>query len=114
MLLAFGEPVTPAVAAGIALVSGGVMLVGLGRQVSRRALGWAGATGASIALYTVLDAQGVRAAPSAGSYIAWVYLTLGGGIGLLFAPASGQETRGRILAWAGNSVKDILGMGDDT
>ncbi|MDP1631816.1 MAG: DMT family transporter [Caulobacter sp.] len=81
----FSEPITLLVAGGIALVSLGVMAVGLGRHVDRRALGWALATGVTIALYTVIDAQGVRAAPSAFSYIVWVYLTLGGGIGLLFA-----------------------------
>ncbi len=84
-VLAFGEPLGLLTAAGVACVSLGVMIVGLGRQVDRRALGWAVATGVTIAGYTVIDAQGVRAAPSALSYIVWVYLTLGGGIGLLFA-----------------------------
>jgi drug/metabolite transporter (DMT)-like permease len=82
---AFHEPITLPIALGIGLVSVGVMTVGAGRHVDRRALGWATATGVSIALYTVIDAQGVRAAPSAGSYIVWTYLALGGGIGLLFA-----------------------------
>ncbi|MBQ1542182.1 hypothetical protein C5708_15950 [Caulobacter sp. CCUG 60055] len=82
---ALGEPITWPVILGIVLVSGGVMTVGLGRHVDRRALGWALATGVCIALYTVLDAKGVRAAPSAPSYIAWVYLTLGAGVGGLFA-----------------------------
>ncbi len=73
-------------AAGIALVSGGVITVGLGRHVEPRALVWAGSTGVTIALYTVIDGQGVRAAPSTGSYIVWTYLVaLGGGIGGLFA-----------------------------
>ena len=81
----FSEPITALVAAGIGIVSCGVMAVGLGRHVDRRGLGWAAATGVTIALYTVIDAQGVRAAPSALSYIVWVYLSLGGGIGLLFA-----------------------------
>jgi len=84
-VLIFGEPVSPGAAAGITLVSAGVMAVGLGRHVDRRALLWALATGVTIALYTVIDAQGVRAAPSAASYIVWVYLLLGGGIGALFA-----------------------------
>ena len=84
-VLVFSEPVSWITAAGIGMVSLGVVVVGLGRQVDRRALGWAVATGVCIAGYTVLDAQGVRAAPSALSYIAWIYLTLGGGIGLLFA-----------------------------
>ncbi len=84
-VLVFSEPVSWITAAGIGGVSLGVMVVGLGRQVDRWGLGWAVATGVCIAGYTVLDAQGVRAAPSALSYIAWIYLTLGGGIGLLFA-----------------------------
>lgn len=82
---AFGEPIATPVVLGIALVSAGVAAIGLGRQVDRRALGWALATGLCIALYTVIDAQGVRAAPSAFSYIVWIYLALGGGIGLMFA-----------------------------
>lgn len=84
-VLVFSEPVSWITAAGIGCVSLGVLVVGLGRRVDRRALGWAVATGVSIAGYTVIDAQGVRATPSALSYIAWIYLTLGGGIGLLFA-----------------------------
>lgn len=84
-VLAFAEPLGAWTAAGVGLVSLGVIVVGLGRQVERRALGWAVATGVTIAAYTVIDAQGVRAAPSALSYIVWIYLTLGGGIGLLFA-----------------------------
>lgn len=84
-VLVFAEPVSWITAAGIGCVSLGVMVVGLGRQVDRRGLGWAAATGVCIALYTVIDAQGVRAAPGALSYIAWVYVTMGGGIGLLFA-----------------------------
>lgn len=84
-VLLFGEPMSLPVAVGVACVCVGVLAVGLGRHVDRRSLGWALATGVSIAVYTVLDAQGVRAAPSAMSYIVWVFLTLGGGIGVLFA-----------------------------
>ena len=81
----FGESITLTTGVGAALVSLGVMTVGLGRHVERKALMWAGATGVSIALYTVLDAQGVRAAPSAPSYIVWIYLIDGLVIGLIFA-----------------------------
>lgn len=84
-VLVFSEPISLAVAAGVACVSVGVLAVALGRHVDRRSLGWALATGVCIAVYTVIDAQGVRAAPSALSYIVWVFLTLGGGIALLFA-----------------------------
>ena len=84
-VMAFAEPISVIVAIGVALVSLGVIVVGLGRHVGGKALAWAVATGACVALYTVIDAQGVRAAPGALSYIVWVFLSLGGGIGLLFA-----------------------------
>jgi drug/metabolite transporter (DMT)-like permease len=81
----FNAPISGAVVAGVGLVSIGTVLIGLRQPANRQAVLWALATGATIATYTVIDAQGVRAAPSAPSYIAWVFLTLGGGIGLLFA-----------------------------
>lgn len=81
----FHEPITLWVAVGVGLVSIGVMTIGLGRKADPKAVGWALVTGLSIALYTVLDAQGVRVAPSAASYIVWSFLFLGGGIGGLFA-----------------------------
>jgi drug/metabolite transporter (DMT)-like permease len=90
-VLVFAEPISLAVAVGIACVSVGVFAVAMGRHVDRRSLGWAVATGVTIAIYTVIDAQGVRAAPSALSYIVWVFLSLGGGIALLFAAWRGPR-----------------------
>lgn len=84
-VLGFGEPISLPVMLGVALVSLGVLAVALGRHVTRASLGWALATGGCIAVYTVIDAQGVRAAPSALSYIVWVFISLGGGIAALFA-----------------------------
>lgn len=81
----FGEAITLPVAIGVGLVSAGVLATALGRHMPRRALAWSILTGVTIALYTVIDAHGVRAAPSAPSYIVWVFLILGGGIGGLFA-----------------------------
>lgn len=40
----------------------------------RAALGWALATGAAVALYNVVDAAGVRAAPSQFTFIVWLFL----------------------------------------
>jgi gas vesicle protein len=37
------------------------------------------------------------------------FFTYGLLIGLLFAPRSGKETRSRILTWASESVKTLLG-----
>ena len=81
----FSEPITPWVAMGIALISSGVIAVGFGRHIDKRSLLWAVGTGVCIACYTVIDAQGVRAAPSAQSYIVWIFLTLGGALGVMFA-----------------------------
>src|SRR5678815_114410 len=48
----FNEHIDLWIACGIALVSGGVVLIGLGRGVARSAIALAAATGVSIALYT--------------------------------------------------------------
>jgi len=81
----FHERASAWVAAGVALVSLGVIVSALGRHLDRRTLFWALLTGATIAAYTVVDAQGVRAAPTAPSYIVWIFLIDGGGIATLFA-----------------------------
>lgn len=81
----FHEPISLATAGGIALVCGGVLAVGLGRHADKTALLWALLTGGCVALYTVLDAKGVRAAGSAPSYIAWSFFIIGGAIGSGFA-----------------------------
>ena len=88
-----GEPATPADIAGIVVIGVATALLVAGRHIGRAGLGWALLTGAMIATYTVLDAQGVRAAPTAFSYIAWVFVTMGTGTALMFLVVS----RGRIL-----------------
>lgn len=81
----FHEPITPLVALGIGTIAMGVLCIGISHTMSRKGLLWAVITGACIAAYTVIDAQGVRAAPTAWSYIVWVFISLGGGIGVIFA-----------------------------
>lgn len=84
-VLIFNEPINWIIAGGIGLVSGGVLTIGFSHKINRSALGWSALNGFCIALYTVIDAQGVRAAPTAASYIVWTFLMLGIGIGTLFA-----------------------------
>jgi drug/metabolite transporter (DMT)-like permease len=81
----FHEPITVLVALGIATIAVGVLCIGISHTMSGKGLLWAVITGACIAAYTVIDAQGVRAAPTAWSYIVWVFIALGGGIGVIFA-----------------------------
>jgi len=87
----FHEPVTVPVALGIVLIAVGVAFIGISHTLRRRALLWALLTGACIAGYTVIDAEGVRSAPNAASYIVWIFITLGGGIGALFAVWRGRQ-----------------------
>ena len=81
----FHAPITTPVVLGIAGIAGGVLCIGISHTLKGKGLLWAVITGACIAAYTVIDAQGVRAAPTAWSYIVWVFIFLGGGIGVFFA-----------------------------
>jgi len=87
----FGEPITVMVAAGIALIALGVVCIGASHRLNRRGLVWALLTGIWIAGYTVVDAQGVRAAPGAASYIVWTFMMFGVGIASLFALWRGRQ-----------------------
>jgi len=89
-VLVFHEPITRVIVIGIALVSAGVAMIGMHKGLNRRALAWSGLTGVCISLYTVIDAQGVRAAPSAISYIVWIFLAIGPGVVLLCAVWRGK------------------------
>jgi len=87
----FHEAISGPVTAGIGLIAFGVVCIGRSHTLNARALVWAALTGTCIAGYTVIDAQGVRAAPTAASYIVWTFLMLGGGIGVLFALWRGRQ-----------------------
>ncbi len=103
----FDEAISAAVVGGIALIALGVAFIGLSHTLNRRALVWAGLTGTLIAIYTVIDAQGVRAAPSAASYIVWTFLMLGGGIATVFALWRGRA----FLAAAAHQWKPGIAAG---
>src|SRR3546814_11915913 len=72
-----------------------------GRPVAANALGGALLTGVFIASYAVIDAHGVRAAPTPASYIVWVFVTMGGVVVAMFGIAS----RGAIFASAARQWK---------
>ncbi|HVN00906.1 MAG TPA: DMT family transporter [Caulobacteraceae bacterium] len=114
----FRERITVMIGSGVACVSMGVMVAMAGRHLDRASLAWSLLTGACIALYTVADAQGVRAAPSAPSYIVWIFLIDGGVIGALFALWRGprfilsarSEWRAGLAAGAGSIVSYGLAL----
>lgn len=81
----FREPISLFVVVGIVSIACGVVFIGVSHRLDRSALLWATMTGTCIASYTVIDAQGVRAAPTALSYIVWTFLLLGGTLGTFFA-----------------------------
>jgi phosphonate utilization associated putative membrane protein len=79
-----GETLPAATWLGVAGISTGVLLVGLSRgagtaqaQAQARALRFALANAALIALYTVVDGRGVRASGNALQYVAAFFLTNG-------------------------------------
>lgn len=90
-VLVLGDAITLAIALGIACVCMGTLLVALRNTPPLHALGWAFATGAAIAAYTVIDARGVRATPTAISYVVWDFIATGVGIGGYFALRRGRE-----------------------
>lgn len=84
-----GEPASEADLLGIALIGGSMVAMVAGRHLSRAALGWSVLTGLAIAGYTVVDAAGVRAAPTANSYIAWAFVLMGALTTAMFASLNG-------------------------
>jgi drug/metabolite transporter (DMT)-like permease len=86
----FHEPISSFVVFGIVSIACGVVFIGVSHRLDRSALLWAMMTGTCIASYTVIDAQGVRAAPTALSYIVWTFLFLGLALGTFFAVRRGK------------------------
>jgi drug/metabolite transporter (DMT)-like permease len=73
-----GERLTSTALGGVALVSGGVMLLALGRdRPDARSAGAAFAAGAFIATYMVVDGVGVRLSQAPISYALWQAATQG-------------------------------------
>ena len=88
-----GEPASAQEVAGIALIGAAMFVMVAGKHLAGEALGWALATGVCIAGYTVIDAHGVRAAPSPTSYIVWLFVTMGAVVTAMFLAIS----RGAII-----------------
>lgn len=74
--LVAGEHLPPSGILAVAVVSAGILLLlGLGRvaRAQRRSLLYATGCGVTIALYTLADGQGVRAAGEPWGYIVWLF-----------------------------------------
>ncbi len=106
-----GEHVSTAEIAGIALIGGSMFALVLGRHLGRAGLGWSLLTGVAIAGYTVIDAQGVRAAPTPFSYIAWVFVIMGAFTVAMFSIVSkGAMFAAARTQWRPGVVAGILSI----
>ena len=76
--LVLGEALSPAGVAGVLLICGGVLSLGLaGGGASRAATTWALTNAVIIALYTLADGAGVRASGDAWAYVVWLFVVHG-------------------------------------
>ncbi len=71
-----GETVTPAAWAGVALICGGVLSLGLAGfdWTHTRAFSWALFNALIIATYTLIDGYGVRVSGSPAGYVLWMFV----------------------------------------
>jgi uncharacterized membrane protein len=74
---ALAEVPTPLMLTGIALISIGILTVGLSPGAHREGTLIAGAVAITIALYSISDGIGVRASGSALAYNGWVFFAVG-------------------------------------
>lgn len=75
-----GEHPSTAEAAGILLLCGGVIAMGLSHRASdgiAKGLAFALGTGLTIGIYTVIDATGVRSVPQPLTYVLWFFVMHG-------------------------------------
>jgi drug/metabolite transporter (DMT)-like permease len=100
-VLGIGETLPPAAWAGVLLISGGVLSLGMaGGGASRRATGWALLNALIIAAYTIADGAGVRLAGSPEGYVVWLFLFLGLPFGLaVLAIRRGEFLRHAARHW---------------
>lgn len=77
-----GEHLSPLALAGLVVASSATIIFALpekgspveASRIRRSALLWAVATGAGVAIYNVIDAQGVRSGPTQWSFIVWLFV----------------------------------------
>jgi drug/metabolite transporter (DMT)-like permease len=73
-----GESLSPGAVAGLLLICGGVLSLGMvGGGASRKATAWALLNALIIALYTLADGAGVRASGDAWTYVVWLFVLHG-------------------------------------
>jgi len=79
-ILILRERAPPAEIAGILMVCGGVIAMGLSHRASAgigRGVAFALGTGLTIGIYTLIDASGVRSVPKPLTYVLWFFIAHG-------------------------------------
>jgi drug/metabolite transporter (DMT)-like permease len=109
--LVLGEHLSPLAILGLVIASLAAVIFALpernfggSRKVRNSALLWAVATGACVAIYNVIDAQGVRSGPSQWSFIVWLFLLDWIGINTIALITRGRRqfmTSARAALWPG-------------
>jgi drug/metabolite transporter (DMT)-like permease len=94
--VAIDERLEPAQIAAVALITGGILVLVIGKVGDRMAVGFALATGVSIAAYSFLGGLGVRSSASVLGFQAWLEILTG--LGMLTFVAFRRP--GRIGAFA--------------
>lgn len=105
----FGEALPPAMWLGVALICGGVLYLGFSgfdATRSRKALAWALLNAVIIAVYTLVDAQGVRLSGNPLGYVVWMFFVDCLPFGLIVLALR----RGELVRYvAGNWWRGLLG-----
>lgn len=106
----FGEALSVTAWAGVLLICGGVLSLGMaGGGASRRATGWALLNALVIAVYTIVDGAGVRLAGGAERYVVWMFLLMGLPFGLaVLAIRRGEFLRHAARHWSRGLAGAVL------
>jgi drug/metabolite transporter (DMT)-like permease len=111
-----GEVISPAGLVFLGITSAGIAAFAghtgsLGRSAHLRSIGWALLTGLIVAVYTVIDAIGLRAGTSVATYIVWLLLLDGFGVAACVAIARrGQVGRFVAVHWPRATLAGVLGV----
>ena len=69
-----GDKITSGELIGVGLVSGGILMIAVGRTIAAGGFIAAGISGLLTTSYTIVDAHAIRLAPSAMTFVAWFFL----------------------------------------
>jgi drug/metabolite transporter (DMT)-like permease len=111
-----GEVISPAGVLFLAITSAGIAAFAghaghLGRRAHLRGIGWALLTGLVVAVYTVIDAVGLRAGDSVATYIVWLLLLDGFCVAVCVAlRRRGQVRRFVAEQWPRATLAGVLGV----